>query len=402
MSTPRRDQKEDGPGVFAPQRGVLSSTLPRSVVVLLGGVGVVVVSAGLKAAAGIVAPAMLALVLTLAVLPVRGWARRHGWPSWLATMFALVTSYAIVLVLLVGTAVCLGKLAEVLPQYAGHATDITQQTDKALANLGLGSDATTDRLKQVDPSKLVDVLEGVLAGVLGSIGGVFFLVTLMFFFVAAVPGFGPRIAALHRVKPELASSLGRFLSGTQRYLVMTALFGAIVAVLDTAALWLLAVPLPLVWGFFSFITNFIPNIGFVIGVIPPALLALLDGGWERMLLVILLYSVLNVTIQTFIQPRFVGAAVGLSAEVTFLSLVVWTFLLGPLGALLAVPMTLLVRAVLIDPDGRLAWVSPLIATNVDPPEDAGDVVGPAPDPAPDPAPAPAPARHAAAPAPNTP
>ena len=114
--------------------------------------------------------------------------------------------------------------------------------------------------------------------------------------------------------------------------------------LSIGALWLIGVPLPLAWGFFSFITNFIPNIGFVIGIIPPALIALLDSGWQTMLLVLVVYSVLNVTIQTFIQPRYVGNTVGLSAEMTFMSLVVWAFLLGPLGALLAVPMTLLLRA----------------------------------------------------------
>ena len=69
-----------------------------------------------------------------------------------------------------------------------------------------------------------------------------------------------------------------------------------------------------------------------------------------MLWVIVVYSVLNVTIQTFIQPRIVGNSVGLSAEMTFMSLVVWTFLLGALGALLAVPMTLLLRAIFIDAD----------------------------------------------------
>ena len=378
MSTPRPDQTESGPGDAAGQRGVLSSTLPRSVVVLLGGVGVVVIGIGIKAAAGIVAPSMLALVLTIAVLPLRAWARRHGWPSWLATVFALVASYAIVAVLIVGTAVCLIELADLLPQYANNATDLTDQTDSALSSLGLGSDATTDAVKQLDPTKVVHVLEDLLSGILGAVGGLFFLVTLMFFFVAAIPGFGPRMAALDRVKPELASSLGRFVYGTQRYLLMTALFGAIVAVLDTAALWLLAVPLPLVWGFFSFLTNFIPNIGFVIGVIPPALLALLDGGWESMLLVVLTYSVLNVTIQTFIQPRFVGAAVGLSAEVTFLSLVVWTFLLGALGALLAVPMSLLVRALFIDSDKRAAWATPLIETEVEPEPPGPEPPGPEP------------------------
>ena len=81
--------------------------------------------------------------------------------------------------------------------------------------------------------------------------------------------------------------------------------------------------------------------------------------------VIVAYSVLNVTIQTFIQPRIVGNSVGLSAEITFMSLVVWTFLLGALGALLAVPMTLLPRAIFIDADSRASWVAPLIDAQVD-------------------------------------
>jgi predicted PurR-regulated permease PerM len=97
--------------------------------------------------------------------------------------------------------------------------------------------------------------------------------------------------------------------------------------------------------------------------------------------VIVVYSVLNVTIQTFIQPRFVGNSVGLSAEMTYMSLVVWAFLLGPLGALLAVPMTLLVRACFIDADPRAAWVAPLIDAEVDHPDAKP---GHDPDPDPDP------------------
>jgi len=112
----------------------------------------------------------------------------------------------------------------------------------------------------------------------------------------------------------------------------------------------------------------------VVGVVPPALLALLDDGWGKALTVVVVYSVINVVIQTFIQPHYVGATVGLSAEMTFLSLVFWTFLLGPLGALLAVPMTLLVRALLIDPDARAAWISPLISTTADPVDDDGPPV----------------------------
>ncbi len=345
--------------------GGARAALPRSVVVLLVVVGVVALCAGIRAAAEIVAPTMLALVLTIAVLPVGPWCRRHGWPGWLATLTALATAYLIVLSLIVGSIICLIRLIDVLPEYAGDAQQITDNVDKWLSSIGLSSDATSSALQKVDPAKVATALTHLLSAMFGAIGGLFFLVTLMFFFVVAVPGFAPRIAALARAKPELTDSLATFVNATQRYLLMTALFGAIVAVLDTGALWLLAVPLPLAWGFFSFITNFIPNIGFVIGVIPPALLALLQSGWQGLVAVILAYSILNVTIQTFIQPRFVGSAVGLSAEMTFMSLVVWTFLLGALGALLAVPMTLLVRAVFIDPDKRAAWVMPLIDTKVE-------------------------------------
>ena len=84
--------------------GVLDSAvgrgMPRTVVVMLGVIGGVVLVAGLKGAAGIVAPSLLALVLTIAVLPVEAWARRHHWPQWLATLFALVMAYLILVVLL--------------------------------------------------------------------------------------------------------------------------------------------------------------------------------------------------------------------------------------------------------------------------------------------------------------
>jgi predicted PurR-regulated permease PerM len=111
----------------------------------------------------------------------------------------------------------------------------------------------------------------------------------------------------------------------------------------------------------AFVTNFIPNIGFIIGVIPPALIALLESGPGTMIAVIVVYSVINFLIQSVIQPRVVGDAVGLSPMLTFISLVFWTWVIGPLGALLAVPLTLLTRALLVEADPRTQWAIPLIA-----------------------------------------
>jgi predicted PurR-regulated permease PerM len=121
------------------------------------------------------------------------------------------------------------------------------------------------------------------------------------------------------------------------------------------------VPLPWLWGLLSFITNYIPNVGFVLGLLPPALLALLQGGVRQAVLVIVAYSVINAMIQSLLQPKFVGDAVGLSVTLTFLSLVFWTFVIGPLGALLAVPLSLFAKALLVDADPDSRWLDPLIA-----------------------------------------
>ncbi|MGH3987242.1 MAG: AI-2E family transporter [Actinomycetes bacterium] len=333
------------------------SVLPvsRALAVLLGTAAVVVIAAAFKAAADIVAPVILALVLSIAVLPVRRWAKGRGWPGWASTGLMMVTAYGIVLLLVVGLALSVVKLATTLPQYAGRADDVTSSVEAWLADLDVDTEPVDAALRQLDLGKVTGLLTDILTDLLGVLSSLFFLVTLLFFMSVDAAGVATRRAALAVWKPELSEALNGFVHVTRRYLLITALFGAIVAVLDAGALWLLGVPLPLIWGLLSFITNFVPNIGFVIGLIPPALLALLDQGWEQMLAVIATYCVLNLVIQTFIQPRVVGDAVGLGTTVTFLSLVLWTFLLGSLGALLAVPMTLLVRAVLIDADPAARW-----------------------------------------------
>ena len=104
------------------------------------------------------------------------------------------------------------------------------------------------------------------------------------------------------------------MGGTRRYLLIATVFGAIVALIDAGFLWLIGVPLPLLWGLLAFITGYIPNVGFMIGLIPPALLALLEGGPGLMAAVIVAYAVINFIVQSVIQPKFVAKAVDLSFD----------------------------------------------------------------------------------------
>ena len=220
----------------------------------------------------------------------------------------------------------------------------------------------------VDPGQLVDVAMSVLSSTLGVLTDLFFLVTVLLFMAFDTDSTRRSLAALGNRFPDPVAALANFARGTRNYMGVSAGFGLIVAVIDGVALHIMGVPGAFVWAVLAFVTNFIPNIGFVIGVIPPALIALLDGGPGLMIAVIVVYSVINFVIQSVIQPRVVGDAVGLSPTLTFLSLVFWTWVIGPLGALLAVPLSLLTRALLVEADPRARWALPLISGKPDPTE----------------------------------
>jgi predicted PurR-regulated permease PerM len=162
---------------------------------------------------------------------------------------------------------------------------------------------------------------------------------------------------------RLADSFDRFAVGSRQYLVVATIFGAIVAFCDVIALVILDIRFAWLWGLLAFITNYIPNIGFLIGLVPPTIIALLEKDVLTAVIVVIVYSVLNFVIQTIIQPRVVGVTVGLSATLSFLSLIVWATILGASGAFLAIPMSLLVKAVLIDSDPDHRWLGTLLSSD---------------------------------------
>lgn len=277
------------------------------------------------------------------------------------------------------------QMVRILPDYQGQFLALYSSLVEQLERWGITETQVLDQLRTISPSRNAGWVRTALSSVTSAVTWLAIVTTIVFVVIIDSLSLPERFLAARRSNRSVARSLRSFSHGVRRYWVVSSVFGLIVAVIDTIMLTILDVPLAGVWGVLAFITNFIPNIGFVIGVIPPALMALLAIDARSAILVAVLYSVVNFSIQSIIQPKFSGDAVGVTATVSLLSLMLWTWVLGPLGALLALPATLLAKSLLIDPDPQLLWLNAYIAADpddVDPPlpspaELAGPESGPA-------------------------
>ncbi|WP_235509270.1 AI-2E family transporter [Terrabacter sp. Soil810] len=334
--------------------------VPRGVLILVALAAGFVVAFGIHLVSGILGPLFLALVLTIAAFPVRNAMVRRGLPHWLGTLAVVVAIYLGVVGLALLIVVSGAELAGLLPQYADNLTAIVADITNWFAARGVKPEQTQALASSLDLGRASAVLTSLLSDILSLVTNLVFVLALVLFSAMDARGFSETLTTLRTERPAFVSAMGSFTHGTRRYLVVATVFGAIVAVFDTLFLWYIGVPGALLWGVLAFITNYIPNIGFLIGLVPPAILALLDGGWGSFVLVVVVYSVINLIIQSVIQPKVVGDAVGLSALVTILSLVVWSLLIGAVGAVLAIPLTLLVKALLVDVDPDTRWLGGLL------------------------------------------
>ncbi len=327
---------------------------------LLGVAAFTIVLAGVRSVSDIVGPVFMALVITITLHPVRVRLEQRI-PGWATSIVMLVLAVLLLSAFAFALMISVAQVASLVPGYAAQIQDGASEAATLLNDAGVKQAQIDAVAKALDPGQLIDVAMSVLSGTFGLLTDLFFLVTVLLFMAFDTDTTRGSLRALGRRFPDPVTALDSFAHGTRSYMAVSAVFGLIVAVIDGAVLYFLDVPGAFVWAVLAFVTNFIPNIGFVIGVIPPALIGLLEGGPVLMLTVIGLYSVINFVIQSIIQPRVVGDSVGLSPTLTFLSLVFWTWVIGPVGALLAVPLSLLTRALLVEADPGRRWALPVIA-----------------------------------------
>ncbi|MFV0435239.1 MAG: AI-2E family transporter [Leucobacter sp.] len=342
-------------GASEAQTPVPSGTTP-ALRTLLTLAAAVIVLVGMSLGREFIGPLAIAAVIVIICHPVRHTLERRGWPSWLATTAVIVVSYAVLLVMALMLAYAGAAFADLVVSYSGEMRHTLDNVIATLHSFGLDTQISAAATSVLTPSNIISVVTSFGSSMLNVVTVLFFIFAYVLFMAAD----GGRYArATSEFGPSARPAIGRFQAfntGVRRYYVVNATFGLIVAVIDGLALWAMGIPAPIVWGILAFVTNFVPNIGFVLGLIPPMLLALVLGGWPMMLAVIAIYCVVNVVLQVLVQPKFVSDAVNLSLTLSFFSVLFWTFVIGPLGAILSIPLTLLVRALLFEGDPGSRWL----------------------------------------------
>jgi AI-2 transport protein TqsA len=336
--------------------------LPRGLIILLGVAAALGAALGLREFSKIIGPVFLALVLSIAVHPVRRFADRRRLPAWLGVILSLLAVYAIVAGLFAILVIAGIQFATLLQDYAPQFQAFLRQAVQVLESVGVSQQKLQDLANELSPGKLVGFAGDLIGGLAGVLSDIFFLIVLLFFTVADAGDFASKLERISPRGQRLAQAFNQFAHGSRQYLAVATIFGAIVAVCDVIALWILDIRYAWLWGLLAFITNYIPNIGFIIGLVPPTIIALLDQDVVTAIIVVIVYSVVNFVIQTIIQPRVVGVTVGLSATLSFLSLIIWATILGASGAFLAIPLSLFVKYLFVDVDPEHDWVGPLLSS----------------------------------------
>ncbi len=342
--------------------GATFSPFGRLLLMLASGVAIL---AGMRVAAPVIGPVLIALLITIAWSPGSAWLRKRGWPPTLAALTGILIGVGAIalMVLLVWSSAL--QLQESLPEYRSRIDTLRETATGLLARLPVD----TSRLLNADflqPGALVSRGLQIVGGVTSTAGAFSLLVLIMAFMMIEAVRYPQKIfdaiaaSADDNGEGSTASELGRFVKSMRSYIVLNTVFGLAAAVLNTVLLWAIGVDFALLWGVLSFLLSFLPNIGFVLALAPPALLALLQFGVARALMVVVGFIVINTIIDNVVKPRFVGESLDLSPAVVVLSLVFWGWLLGPVGALLAVPLSIAVKF-LFESFDEVRWLAHLMS-----------------------------------------
>ncbi len=335
----------------------------QRVPVLLVIPALVIIVAGMKAASTLLEPFLLAIFISIVCAPVVTWLTRRGWPEWLAVGAVMV---GLVILLTGGVALVGASINGFLKQLPVYQEALNNRVGGLLDGLaGHGIDVDVPSLKEKLDAGMVMGLAGKVVGGFGAVLGNFLLILLTVAFILLEAARLP--AKLHAAFDRSAGHgmevFERFAEGVKDYLAIKSLLSLGTGTAVALWLWVLDVDYPLLWGTLAFLFNYIPNIGSFLAAVPACLLAWVLHGNGIALATAAGYVVVNMVFGNVLEPRLMGRSLGLSALVVFISLVLWGWVLGPVGMVLSVPLTMILR-IAFEVREQTRWLAILLGPEV--------------------------------------
>jgi len=321
---------------------------------------VIIVIGGMKTASDLIVPFLLALSIAIICLPPLAWMQRHRIPTTLAVGILIVVIVAAMLGVgvLIGNSV--GKFVQDLPGYQDRLQGVLGQIMALVHRLGW--DVSPGGLKHdLNPNNAFSLVATFFRS-LGSVLGDGFLIVLTVLFLLFEASVLPR--KLNTMSSEERSHrsldvFSSFVESVQRYVFLKTAISLGLGLFVALVLWALGVRYAMLWGLLAFLLNFVPNIGAFLSAIPPILLALLQGGWPQFAYVTGSLLAIHFTTGNIIEPVLMGERLGLSTLVVFVSLIIWGWVLGPVGMLLSVPLTMIIR-IGFESNPQTRWLAVLL------------------------------------------
>jgi len=329
--------------------------------ILLNLAAFVVIVAGMRAASSLLVPFLLAVFLAvLCATPLR-WLTQHHVPRVISVILLVVVIVAVGTVIggVLGTTIV--DFTSRIPQYNASFQERVRGFEPFLQRFGISRQILTEYF---EPSRLFR-LAGTLVTSIGQVlaNGALILLT-MAFALLEMSGFPTKIRAAFgdQDATEAQAGMRRIGSSVRRYVALKTVISLGTGVGVFIWLSIIGVDYPILWGVVAFLLNFIPNIGSVIAAVPAVLLAFVQLGLGSAVVAALGYLVVNVLFANILEPRVMGYGVGLSTLVVFTSLVFWGWVLGPVGMLLSVPLTVMFRLILATNEST-RWIAILLGSD---------------------------------------
>lgn len=337
---------------------MFATTLSPPLRFLLGFACFIIIVAGIKAAAELVIPFLLSAFIALLCAPALLWLEERKVPTALAiTIVVLIMVSTLGFVSMV-VATSINSFTKQLPEYQQSLQHETIVITTWLAQHGMEISENTIK-SQINPGRAMDLVRRVLTGFSNALTNFFLIFLTVMFMLLEASSMPAKWTRAMGPKHSSMNALNQFNHSVKQYLIIKTVVSLATASFIGIWLGLQGIDFLSMWILLVFILNFIPNIGSIIAAIPAVLISFVQFGFAGAGITALGFMIINIVMGSVIEPRYMGRGLGLSTLVVFLSLLFWGWVLGPVGMLLSIPLTMIVKLAL-ESNEETHWLAVLL------------------------------------------